>query len=96
MKVILLTFKFDYSVCNKASDLPRCRAADTVCLPKVITEILKNHPNGHKGLRMPQVEPLHINKMEIQQPRDHPVAINLTFDNLEMYGPSSVNVVRVV
>ncbi len=87
-------------MCNplilSASDLPRCNAGDTVCLPKVINEILNNYPNGHSGLKMPQIEPIHINKLEIQQSRDSPVAINLTFSQLEMYGSSSINVVRVV
>lgn len=79
-----------------ASDLPRCRAGDTVCLPKVITEILQNYPNGHNGLKMPQIEPLHINKLEIQQSRNSPVAVNITFNQLDMYGSSSTNVLRVV
>lgn len=79
-----------------ASDLPRCHAGDSVCLPKVITEIVNKYPNGHEGLKMPVLEPLHFNKIEIWQRENSPISLNLTFIHLDMYGSSKTKILRVV
>lgn len=79
-----------------ARDLPRCHAGDSVCLPKVMTEIINNHPNGHRGLRMPVMEPLHFNKIEMWQRENSPVSINLTFNHMDMYGSTKTKILRVV
>ncbi|XP_037052439.1 protein takeout-like isoform X2 [Bradysia coprophila] len=84
------------SAAKYPSDLPRCKAGDSVCLPKVITEILNKYPNGHKGLKMPVMEPLHINKLEMWQKENSPIAINLTFNHLDMYGSSETKILRIV
>lgn len=79
-----------------AADIPRCRAGDTVCLPKVITDIVTMHPNGHSGLSIPQMEPLHINRIDILQGSNSPIAINLNFKDLELSGLSQAYIDRVV
>lgn len=79
-----------------ATDIPQCKASDTVCLPKVITDIVQKHPNGHSGLSIPPLEPLHINRIDISQGSSSPIAINLNFRDLDMSGLSKAVINRVV
>lgn len=79
-----------------ATDLPQCKAADTACLPKVITDIVQRHPNGHSGLSIPPLEPLRINRIDISQGASSPIAINLNFRDLDLSGISKAIVNRVV
>lgn len=79
-----------------ANDLPRCNAGDTVCIPKVMNEILNNYPNGHLGLRMPRIEPLHIDRMEIWRNLNSLVVVNVSLNHLDMFGPSKTKILRVV
>lgn len=60
-----------------ANDIPQCKPGDTVCLPKVITDIVHQHPDGHAALAIPKLEPLHINRIDISQGNDSPVQVNL-------------------
>lgn len=79
-----------------ASDIPQCKAGDTVCLPKVITDIVQQHPNGHTGLAIPPLEPLRINRIDITQGGSSPINVNLNFKDLDMRGISKAVVNRVV
>lgn len=79
-----------------AKDLPQCKPSDTVCLPKVITQIVQGNPNGHSGLAIPPLEPLRINKIDIEQGLNSPIAINLTFKDLDLSGLSKAVITRVV
>lgn len=79
-----------------AEDIPRCRAGDTDCLPKVITDIVQQHPNGHSGLSIPRMEPLRINRIDISQGKDSPIAINLNLKDLDLSGLSKAVINRVV
>lgn len=45
---------------------------------------------------MPELEPLHINKLEMWQNEDSPVAINVSFNHMDMYGASKTKILRVV
>lgn len=78
-----------------AADIPQCHAGDTICLPKVITQIVQRHPKGHSGLAIPPMEPLHINRIEISQGNDSPIAINLNLTDLDLKGLSKAVVNRV-
>lgn len=92
-----IKFYFQFFVFNHtAADIPRCHAGDTVCLPKVITEIVQQHPNGHTGLSIPPMEPLHINRIDISQGRESPIAINLNLKDLDLSGLSKAVINRVV
>lgn len=79
-----------------ANDIERCHAGDTVCLPKVITDIVQQHPNGHSGLSFPPLEPLRINRIDISQGSNSPIAINLNFKDLDLAGLSKAIINRVV
>jgi len=78
------------------SDLPQCRAGDTECLPRVITQIVQGNPNGHAGLAIPPLEPLHINKIDILQGGNNPISIELHFKHLDLYGLSKGIITKVV
>jgi len=77
------------------SDLPQCKAGDTVCLPQVITQIVQGHPKGHAGLAIPPIEPLRINRIDIAQGANSPIAINLSFKNLDLSGLSKAYITKV-
>lgn len=92
---LLLVFGCFYSI-YIASDIPRCPAGDTVCLPKLITDIVHENPNGHSGLAIPPLEPLRINRIDILQGSDSPIAINLNFKDLDLSGLSKAVINKVV
>lgn len=60
-----------------------------------MTEIIRNSPSGHSGLGIPTLEPLRINRIDIKQGADSPIAINLNFQDLDLAGMSGVIVTRV-
>lgn len=78
------------------ADIPQCKVGDTVCLPKVITDIVQKYPNGHTGLSIPPMEPLRINRIDIAQGGNSPVSINLNFKDLDLGGLSKAVITRVV
>lgn len=78
-----------------AEDIPRCKAGDTVCLPGVITQIIQSNPHGHAGLSIPPLEPLHINRINIDQGAQNPVSVKLDFKDLDLSGMSKAVVTRV-
>lgn len=89
-------FIYFFYFSQTASDLPQCHASDTVCLPRVITEIVQGHPKGHAGLSIPPIEPLHINKIEIKQGSNSPIAVNLDFKDMDLGGLSKAVITKVV
>lgn len=93
--VFLMMFFFSRHI-PTASDLPQCHLSDLECLPGVMTQIVQNHPNGHPGLSVPILEPLHINAIDILQGGDSPIAIDLHFRNLDFTGLSKAVVKKVV
>lgn len=62
----------------------------------MITEIVQSNPNGHSGLAIPPLEPLRINRIDIEQGAASPIAINLTFKDLDLSGLSKAIITRVV
>lgn len=95
--MIIQLFSFScFCLIYTAADLPRCRAGDTVCLPKLITDIVHEHPEGHSGLAIPRMEPLRINRIDILQGSDSPIAINLNFKDLDLTGLSKAIINKVV
>lgn len=78
------------------ADLPRCHPGDTVCIPDVITKIISEHPNGHPGLSIPSLDPLHINSIDIIQGTSSPINIDLKFKNLDMTGISKAIITKVI
>lgn len=82
---------------NVANDIGKCPAGDTQCLPPLITKIVKEHPKGHSGLRIPVLEPMKIGAVHIVQgSQNNPVIIDLQFRNLELTGLSKAVITKVV
>lgn len=92
---IMMFFSLPFYI-PTANDLPQCHLSDLKCLPGVMTQIVQNHPNGHQGLSVPVLEPLHINAIDILQGGDSPIAIDLHFKNLDFSGLSKAVVKKVV
>uniref|UniRef100_A0A336M7R2 CSON013083 protein n=1 Tax=Culicoides sonorensis TaxID=179676 RepID=A0A336M7R2_CULSO len=78
------------------SDLPRCKAGDTECLPKVITQVIRTVKNGRPDMNLGSIEPLHIDKVDISQGGNSPIQITLNFRDQDLYGISSAEVTKVV
>lgn len=78
-----------------ADDIPRCKAGDAECLPRIITQIIRNNPKGHNGLAIPSLEPLRISRIDIKQGSGSAIPINLNFRDLELSGMSGITVTRV-
>lgn len=78
-----------------AEDLPQCNLGDVKCLPAVMTQVVQSNPQGHQGLSIPPLEPLHVNAIDILQGGNSPIAINLNFKNLDFTGLSQSEVTRV-
>lgn len=57
---------------------------------------MQQHPNGHTGLAIPPLEPLRINRIDISQGKDSPIAINLNLKELDLSGLSKALIHRVV
>lgn len=90
------TLKRDF-IFLSASDLPKCRAGDTECLKQVITQTLTLVTKGRRDLNLPPVEPLLVNKLDINQGQSNsPVAINLAFRDLKVHGLSSAVITKVM
>jgi len=77
------------------TDLPRCHAGDGQCLKQTITQTLTLVKNGRREINLPPIEPLHVSKLEINQGNDSPVAITLSFRDLNVYGLSTATVTKV-
>jgi hypothetical protein len=76
------------------ADLPQCHAGESECFPRVITKIISEHPNGHQGLSIPRLEPLHINAIDIIQGNESPISIDLHFKNLDLNGISKAVITK--
>lgn len=79
-----------------ASDLPRCKAADTTCLKRVITQTFRLVQNGRPDISLPAIDPLHIDKLDIVQGSDRPIAITLNFRDQDLTGLSQAEITKVV
>lgn len=81
---------------SPAKDLPRCRAADNVCLPGVITDVLRRTKDGNAQMNLPPFEPLHIPQVNIIQDKESTIAIELYFTDCKFYGISTATVTKTV
>lgn len=79
-----------------AADFPRCHSGDTVCLQRVITDIVHKYPKGLPSINLPSLDPFHITSMDIIQGEDRPIAIKLYFKNLDFTGLSHGKVTKIV
>uniref|UniRef100_A0A6B2EBL7 Putative hemolymph juvenile hormone binding protein n=1 Tax=Phlebotomus kandelakii TaxID=1109342 RepID=A0A6B2EBL7_9DIPT len=77
------------------ADIPKCKAADLKCLPEIITKVIRMVPNGHRGLHLLPIDPLHVNEIKITQERESPVNINLMLSDTDIIGLKNVEVTKV-
>ncbi|CAO1407089.1 unnamed protein product [Diamesa serratosioi] len=77
-------------------NLPKCGSGDTVCLPGVITQIVKQAATGVPGINLIPVEPLIVPGIDIIQGSNSPIAITLNFRNVSIYGITALTVTKVV
>lgn len=82
-----------------AKDLPRCRAGDNTCLPKVITDVLKKLKNGNAELNLPPFDPLYIPIVNIIQGKEKEssnIQLELQFQDCKLYGISEAIINKTV
>lgn len=80
---------------STASDIQKCRGGDGECLPGVITSVISRVANGHPGLNLPPIDPLHINAINMQSGSNSPVNINLDLMNQDLHGLTNIKVKKV-
>lgn len=70
----------------------KCPAGDSACIMKVAMEVLAASKGGNPGLGLPAIDPLKIERINIQEGSGGPVNINLFFQNVTLSGLSSLDV----
>lgn len=71
----------------------KCPAGDSECIMKVAQEVLAASKGGNPGLGLPAIDPLKIDRINIQDSNGGgPVNINLFFQNVSMSGLSNLDV----
>lgn len=81
---------------STAKEIPRCKSGDNECLPKVITQILREHKGGNAEMNLPPFEPLHIPQINIIQGNESTIAIKLYFKDCNLFGISNAVVNKTV
>lgn len=93
-KVIQSPNKLNYLF--KASDIERCSTGDTDCIKSRINSYVEMYRNGLRSLNLVELDPLHVDEIDIIQGSDSPVNVNLNFKNVSMFGLSKLKVHNVV
>lgn len=81
-----------------AQSFERCKVSEdsdfksNECLKKSINKALRDLKNGNSELKVPNLDPLKIDRMDIEQGSpSSPVSIELSFLKIDMIGISSMN-----
>jgi len=67
-------------------DVQRCKAGDNECIVAESNRVLHSYPNGHAGLNLIKVDPLHISEITLKQGSESPVNIELNFKEIDLIG----------
>lgn len=81
---ISLTIPFSYL--SIAKDIQRCKAGDNDCIVAESNRVLHSYSNGHTGLNLIKVDPLHISDITLKQGSESPVNIELNFKETDLVG----------
>uniref|UniRef100_A0A336MHV1 CSON000204 protein n=1 Tax=Culicoides sonorensis TaxID=179676 RepID=A0A336MHV1_CULSO len=68
--------------------IERCVVHDNNCLKDAIQHVLKNYPTGVKQLGLRSIDPLKVEKLDINIGKNSPINMNLNFKNTELLGLS--------
>uniref|UniRef100_A0A336LPE9 CSON015406 protein n=1 Tax=Culicoides sonorensis TaxID=179676 RepID=A0A336LPE9_CULSO len=66
----------------------QCTHGDNSCVMQAVNYVIKNYPAGVKKLGLVSLDPLKIDKMDIEQGENSPVNIVLNFKNIDLLGLS--------
>lgn len=86
----------NFSFFFSASNFRRCRHGDTECIAKSIDYFVREYSNGLRDINLITIDPLLVNKVDIIQSNESPVALNLNFNDLLFSGLSKIKTKRVV
>lgn len=75
-----------------ASDIQKCRAGDSDCISAIITDVVGRVGNGHPGLNLPPIDPLHVKAINIAQGAESPVSIKLDLMEQDLIGLKDIKV----
>lgn len=82
-----------YKSIISASTVEKCKAGDTECLIRVSNKVIRESSgSGHPGLNLPPIDPLKVDRIDIEQGNNSPVNINLHFRNVFMTGLSKLEI----
>lgn len=75
-----------------AANVEKCVAGDSECLKRVSQAVVASSKDGNPGLFLPPIDPLRIDKINIQEGSAGPVNINLVLKNVTLSGLSKLDV----
>lgn len=71
---------------STAKDIQKCRTTDLSCIVTESNRVLGTYSNGHSGLNLIKVDPLHISEITLKQGSESPVNIELNFKETDLIG----------
>lgn len=81
-----ILFRFTYIYIYTAASIERCRAGDSKCLIAASSRVIRENKSGNPQLNLSPIDPLKIDRIDIEQGNDSPVNINLHFRNVNLTG----------
>jgi hypothetical protein len=82
------------SFASLEKDFKKCKVSDEKCLVDGANEIFKKYTKGDEKLGIPSIDPLTIEKMDIEQHGNGSVQLNLRFRKSELTGLSNAKVYK--
>lgn len=80
-----------------ASSLPQCIHGDNICLKNAINDIVSQGKNGLKELNLIQLDPLHVDFINIIQGENENSPVNLVLKllDIDIYGLDKIHATKV-
>lgn len=73
----------------------KCQYGDSACFTKVATEIVSKGKSAYPELGLPVLDPLSIDKMDIEQGGDSPVNLKINLRNFYIRGLSETKFTKI-
>ncbi|XP_055851906.1 protein takeout-like [Episyrphus balteatus] len=91
--IVLILVQFNEG--KLPADIKPCKAGDKTCLVETINKIIETKYKGDPDLNLISIDPLHIDHMEIKQPKSSAVSVDLSFRNSDVFGYKTFRAYKV-
>jgi Haemolymph juvenile hormone binding protein (JHBP) len=72
-----------------AENQEKCRIGDSSCILRVANEVVARARYGYPELGLPVLDPLRVDKMNVDQGGNGPVSLKISLRNIDLIGLSS-------